>query len=274
MNIQSNVELRTMLHSTVVGRDTWLLFRLIERRPSRPNKKTGLLQSLPNGGPCADASAVGWRNTRFWISFLPRMLLFPALVISAWVALLFQQLASHVKTAGQSHITLLASYSPSRSLDLDSNPAPQILADAVSSQLVAGSAHVNLAQDSILITEDRTYRCLYEWKSRIEAKDRWIAPLCLSVSLILTFVTATFHDAFNIAKEAWQAVYIVGIVLSGIWTIREVGLALARLFSKEHPGSIEDLIVGMKKGAHVVRLGVADSTAVKREDPPMSIPSQ
>ncbi len=138
------------------------------------------------------------------------------------------------------------------------------MADAISHELVSGSAHVNLAQTSILVTEDRVYRCLNEWRSEIEVKDRWIAPSCLLASLVLTFVTSTFHDAFGVPMATWQAVFMLGILGATIWSIREVWRAAKRFFSGKDSGSIENLIERFKKGALVVHLG-SDPTKDSRQ---------
>jgi hypothetical protein len=53
-----------------------------------------------------------------------------------------------------------------RNSDLENKPQPpQILADAISREMVAGATHVNVAQEYIVITDDRTYRCLKRIKS-------------------------------------------------------------------------------------------------------------
>src|SRR5690606_38079535 len=39
-----------------------------------------------------------------------------------------------------------------------------VFVDALSKELTINAVHVNVAQEYIMITEDKTYRCLIEWK--------------------------------------------------------------------------------------------------------------
>ena len=109
-----------------------------------------------------------------------------------------------------------------------------------------------------MITEDKSYRCLREWKDKIEARNAWIAPVSLLGSLTLTFVTATFQDALGLSKDTWQAVFFLGIIFAAIWTIKEI----IRLQSQFGTRTVEDLIEDLKKGAvvqHTETTGVSVS---------------
>jgi hypothetical protein len=79
-----------------------------------------------------------------------------------------------------------------------------------------------------------------------------LAPLSLLSSLTLTFVTATFRDAFGIPKDTWQAVFILGIVGALIWTAR----TLWKAFNSRGTQTVEELLVQLKKGAIVQRASV------------------
>lgn len=196
--------------------DTWLLFKITPA--SQTNKKRALGNSMP-GRQRGPAHAAATKPIPSWISSSCPRLSCLAQEIRC-LAQVFRQLALPALDAEQSHIMLSACFSLFRSLELSSpDTAPKIIADAIQKEMVSGSAHVSLAQDQILITEDRAYRCLTEWKRDIETSGKWIAPSCLFASLLLTFITATFHDEFNLSKEMWQAAYLWGILAAGIWTI-------------------------------------------------------
>jgi len=143
-----------------------------------------------------------------------------------------------------------------------SQPA-NIVPDAIRQELLQVTAvHFNVAQEFIMITEDKTYRCLREWKDSIETRNTWIAPVSLLVPLVLTFVTADFKDAFGIAKNTWQAVFMIGIVLASLWTISEI----VKLVKQRGSPTVEELIQDLKKGAvvqHTAVEGVASSTRLQ-----------
>jgi len=136
--------------------------------------------------------------------------------------------------------------------------SPQILADVISKEMVAGATYVNVVQECIVITEDRTYRCLKTWRNQIEARDRWIAPVCLFAGLALAFVTCTFNDTFGIPKDTWHAFFMFVIGASALWTLLEVSKKL-RYRGK---GSEEDLIKELKKGATIVQSGGSATQAI------------
>jgi hypothetical protein len=139
-----------------------------------------------------------------------------------------------------------------------------IVPEAIKKELLQVTAvHFNVAQEFIMITEDKTYRCLNEWKGSIEARNAWIAPVSLLVPLILTLVTATFKDAFGLSKYTWQAIFVIAIGLAGLWSIREV----IKLVSRKGTRGVEELIEELKKGAvvqHTSVDGVTASTTLKQ----------
>ena len=147
-------------------------------------------------------------------------------------------------------------------------PPANIVPDAIKQELLQVTAvHFNVAQEFIMITEDKTYRCLREWKDHIETRNAWIAPVSLLVPLVLTFVTADFKDAFGLSKNTWQAVFIIGILLAGIWAIREI----AKLISRRGSPTVEELIQDLKKGAvvqHTAVEGITSSVVQNRSKSP------
>jgi hypothetical protein len=130
---------------------------------------------------------------------------------------------------------------------------PAIVPDALKQELLQVTAvHFNVAQEFIMITEDKTYRCLRDWKDKIETRKSWIAPVSLLVPLVLTFATATFRDALGLSRDTWQAVFVIGIVLAAIWTLRE----LLNLIKRKGTLTVEELIQDLKKGAVVQHTAV------------------
>jgi hypothetical protein len=134
----------------------------------------------------------------------------------------------------------------------------EIVPEAIKKELLQVTAvHFNVAQEFIMITEDKTYRCLNEWKGSIESRNAWIAPVSLLLPLVLTFVTADFKDAFGIPKSTWQAVFMIGIFLAALWSLRE----LIRLAARKGNPKVEELISELKKGAVVQHTSVDGVTS-------------
>lgn len=129
-----------------------------------------------------------------------------------------------------------------------------ILASISRDLVQINAVHMNVAQEYIMITEDKTFRCLIEWKTKVENRRAWLTPLSLLASLTLTFVTATFRDAIGVPKESWQAVFIIGIGAAMIWTLASLWTA----FKARGTQSVEELLDQLKKGAVVQRSAVAD----------------
>ncbi len=133
-----------------------------------------------------------------------------------------------------------------------------VFISALAKNFHVNAVHVNVSQEYIMITEDKAYRCLHEWKGDIEKRGAWIAPACLFVSLLLTFVTSDFKDTVGIPKDTWRAVFMIGIWLAGLWTIKALS---ATVKSKGSP-SVDVLIEQLKKGA-VIQKTTTESVSVK-----------
>ena len=142
------------------------------------------------------------------------------------------------------------------------NEGPNIIPDALQKELVQITAvHFNVAQEYIMITEDKTYRCLADWKDRIETKNSWIAPVSLLVPLVLTFVTATFRDALGLSKDTWQAIFVLGIIFAAVWTFREI----VGLIAHKGTPTVDQLINDLKKGAVVQHTSIDGVAASSRQ---------
>ena len=137
-------------------------------------------------------------------------------------------------------------------------PSQNFISDAISKDMVQVNAvHVNVAQEYIMITEDKATLCLHEWQHKIETRNEWIAPLSLLCSLVLTTVTATFKDSFGLSKDTWNAIFVIGILLSALWLLR----ALVNL-AKSPKIAPADIINQLKSGAAAVRRSTFTETDI------------
>jgi hypothetical protein len=121
----------------------------------------------------------------------------------------------------------------------------------------AAIIHANVKPEVVMISEDKLWKCLTEWKAGIEARGRWIAPLSLAASLSFCLSTSQFHDFLGISKEVWNSTGILSLGASLVWLIYEI----ARLLQPQRrkTGSVEALIEIMKRGAIAIPISVGDN---------------
>ena len=123
------------------------------------------------------------------------------------------------------------------------NHGAKIVADAISKSQIA-AVYMNVSQKCIMITEDRAYRCLEDWKRNLESKNEWLAPASLLSSLMLTFVSATFRDVFGISKYTWEAIFTLLMAGAAVWL-------LVALFRRKKTKSVQELMEQLMQGAVV-----------------------
>lgn len=103
------------------------------------------------------------------------------------------------------------------------NGAPEAeFQDTLLSNLVQQSkTYLNTGQNFIGTTEDKIRLCLATHIDAVSKKKGWITPLTWSLTIILVFITSEFHD-FVLSKDAWQAVFAIGLIISVIWLVKAV----------------------------------------------------
>ena len=100
-------------------------------------------------------------------------------------------------------------------------PKDQVSEIKLDEELINNSTvHKNVGQEFVITTVDKVKLCLREHKEVLSSRMEWIAPLGLFLALFTTLVAADFRDAFELKKEDWRAVFIVGTIASVLWLIR------------------------------------------------------
>ena len=62
--------------------------------------------------------------------------------------------------------------------------------DALTREMVQRTTlRLNVTQEVIVITDDKAYQCLHQWRDKIESRKAWIAPVSLLTPLVLAFAT-------------------------------------------------------------------------------------
>jgi len=100
----------------------------------------------------------------------------------------------------------------------------------------------NLKSDLIEITEDKLENILLKHMTKIENSKCWLAPLSLFVSLLMTLLSSNFIKTFGLSKYTWEAVFMVGLLMSFIWLIK----SLIYLYKNKNNCSILILINKIK----------------------------
>ncbi len=120
--------------------------------------------------------------------------------------------------------------------------------------------HLNLAQDMIVTNEDKVRLCLTSHLSRVEAKRGWIAPFAIFVSILLTLVTAQFHDLY-LSASAWKAMFIWALILDSVWLGRA-------LLSVRKSSGVDDIVAEMKR-VGTLRASVGPEAAASVDTGPL-----
>lgn len=117
----------------------------------------------------------------------------------------------------------------------------EIVTGALAEQIVQNTKlHLNLSQDAIVITEDKVHLCLLKHLGAVAARERWMAPAGVLLTLAVTFATTDFRDALWLSKYTWQAIFIIVGVLTAVWLVKS-------LWTLRGAPSVEDVVAVMKR---------------------------
>ena len=74
----------------------------------------------------------------------------------------------------------------------------------------------NTDSDKIVITKDKLYRKLHEYKECIENKNLVFTFLGIFISLLLSCITCDFKDIFGLTADTWKGIVLFACAVSGI----------------------------------------------------------
>jgi len=118
-------------------------------------------------------------------------------------------------------------------------PAAQIVTSALASELARQTkVHLNLGQETIIITEDKVRLCLMMHLKSMEARNTWVAPAGILATIVASFLSSSFRD-FVLDASTWRALFIVAALLS-------LGWLAASLRRAWRAPTIEDVVAKMK----------------------------
>ena len=102
------------------------------------------------------------------------------------------------------------------------------------------TVHENTSQEIITITVDRIRLVLFQHKNGFERRKEWHTPLGIVITIALVFISSNFQNALGLKAETWNALFIIGLVVSIIWLLRAIYIAY------KCPG-IDEIVNKMKK---------------------------
>jgi len=86
--------------------------------------------------------------------------------------------------------------------------------------------HTNLNQEVLITTVDKLRLGLEEYRMEVEAKQRWVAPSAMAVTLLIAVLTSEFKEALGFGPEFWRGFFALGGVASLIWLAHSIWLSV------------------------------------------------
>jgi len=107
----------------------------------------------------------------------------------------------------------------------------------------AGQSQVvyNVSQEYITVTADKIRICMHGHLETLEKRRAWTTPLGILLTVVLTFATTTFKEAF-LPAETWQAIFVMSGIIAGVWLL----ITLIKLPKSEN---VEDIIRALKRNS-------------------------
>lgn len=79
------------------------------------------------------------------------------------------------------------------------------------------NVHKNINQELIIISEDRLKLKLIEYENCRKKIYDWISPLAISITLVITLITADFKSALWLSGDVWHAFFIILTIIAIGW---------------------------------------------------------
>lgn len=99
-----------------------------------------------------------------------------------------------------------------------------------------------------ITTEDKLRLCLGSHVKAFKHRQAWITPVSLFLTILIVFATSSFHE-FILPATTWQAIFVICVVVTGIWSVLSVIKALG---SRQ---KIDHLVNDIKKTSEKIKEG-------------------
>ncbi|PXA02833.1 hypothetical protein DDZ13_15100 [Coraliomargarita sinensis] len=129
--------------------------------------------------------------------------------------------------------------------DVTDSPESKFSESFASDYVQQTKVHLNFDQNVVIITEDRLELCLRDYIGLITKRKGWITPVSLLAAFVTAVCTSDFSETFGISKSTWEAVFIILIFISLVWS------ACSIIDAIRNRSSLRDLIDAIKKSGKV-----------------------
>jgi hypothetical protein len=109
------------------------------------------------------------------------------------------------------------------------------------------NVHTNFDQNIVIVTEDRLELCLRNHLECISRNKAWITPASLLAAFVTTLCTSSFKDSFGLSAATWQALFVLFVIVTGIWSV------LSGIDAFRNRSSLRQLIDAIKKSAKLTK---------------------
>ncbi|MFS0689405.1 hypothetical protein AB1K89_09190 [Sporosarcina sp. 179-K 8C2 HS] len=103
--------------------------------------------------------------------------------------------------------------------------------------------HTNVGQQIVVVTEDKLELCLIKHQNTLKARNDWKTPVGIFLALSSSLVATEFTEFLTLPAETWQAFFILGSAITGIWSV----IAIIKAVNSKDSGNISKIISELKK---------------------------
>lgn len=103
------------------------------------------------------------------------------------------------------------------------------------------SVYQNIAQDCIVITQDKLELVLLKTEKSLSARNSWITPLSLAITCGVSLISSNYKD-FILPASVWEAIFILSTFIFVIW----LGKTLVTAWRYRKSGNIQNIISQIK----------------------------
>jgi hypothetical protein len=80
----------------------------------------------------------------------------------------------------------------------------------------------NIKSDLIEITHDKLENILLKHLEKLDIRKSWITPTSILLTVLVTWLTATFNDFLGISKSVWEALFLILLIGSTVWLLYSI----------------------------------------------------
>ena len=80
----------------------------------------------------------------------------------------------------------------------------------------------NVSQGVIHITEDKLHVILLGYEEKNKKYYSWTTPFGIFILCIIATITSNFNETWGLSPDTWMAIFVIGAVSSGIWSLYSI----------------------------------------------------